>query len=36
VRLALSDAAVVAFMKAHPDSQLHNLRGWLRRCDEFA
>lgn len=36
VRLALADPDVVAFIKAHPATQLRNLRGWLNRCDEFA
>lgn len=29
------DAPARALMEAHPGTQLHNLRGWLRRATEF-
>lgn len=35
VALALSDDGVEAFMAAHPESQLHNLKGWLNRALEM-
>jgi lysozyme family protein len=34
VNVALDDPEVVKFMKRHPDSQLHNLRGWTNRAVE--
>jgi hypothetical protein len=34
--LAISfDADVRAFLKAHPQTQLHNCAGWLARCWAF-
>lgn len=33
--LAFAGAEVAAFLKAHPESQLHNARGWAFRCLEF-
>lgn len=35
VKLALQDPVVVTMRKAHPDTQLENLAGWLNRCLEF-
>jgi lysozyme family protein len=32
---ALDDAATQAFIKSHPDQDIHNLRGWQNRCLEF-
>lgn len=36
VRLALRDPDVVAFMDAHPSTQLRNLAGWVNRALEFS
>lgn len=33
---ALAGPDIAAFLKSHPDSQLHNLRGWINRTLEFA
>lgn len=36
VRIALSDPPVVMLMKKNDSLQLHNLKGWIARCMEFA
>lgn len=33
--VVLNDDEVEAFKRAHPKSQIHNLRGWINRANEF-